>query len=282
MANLILNFIDDYWTPEEAKEYKEAIDFIDGIHEDWTDNLEILIRGSNDDVDINELTLRIKDFIRNQFDELLGEIGFISSESFVHDPITLYRIYSEAIEIENNEQVDFSLSILEADRDNVITFYELLNTVGGLTIDESEFGQTIEKISKFTRERLINTLRGKKQVEVQEQHEFDVIGASQRIKEFMSVVRDDSFYAIQLIRDGVNLGMKLKSYLSLYGKEVFEMDLKEMAYNLYLFGLMSSDGVNDTVKAIESHLDNYIFDSQSHDIIMRAVQEIQIKTRGVK
>ena len=39
MANLILNFIDDYWTPEEAKEYKEAIDFIDGIHEDWTDNL---------------------------------------------------------------------------------------------------------------------------------------------------------------------------------------------------------------------------------------------------
>jgi len=138
MANLILNFIDDYWTMEEAKEYKEAIDFIDGIHEDWTDNIEMIIRCSNDDVTVNEITLRIRDFIRDQFIELLGEIGFICSEDFVHDPITLYRIYSEAISIENNEQIEFSLSILEADKDNVITFYELLSTVGGLLIDESE------------------------------------------------------------------------------------------------------------------------------------------------
>ena len=281
MANLILNFIDDYWTMEEAKEYKEAIDFIDGIHEDWTDNLEILIRGSNDDVTVNELTLRIKDFIRNQFIELLGEIGFICSEDFVHDPITLYRIYSEAIDIENNEQTEFSLSILEADKDNVITFYELLSVVGGLLIDESEFNQTIEKISNFTRERLINTLRGKELVKIEEKHEFDLIRASKNIKEFTKAVNDDSFYAIQLIRNGVDLGISVRNYLSLYGKEVFEMDLKEMAYNLYLFALMSNDGTDNPVLAVESHLNNYIFDPNSHDIIVRAVQDIQIKTRGV-
>lgn len=281
MANLILNFIDDYWTMEEAKEYKEAIDFIDGIHEDWTDNLEILIRGSNDDVTVNELTLRIKDFIRNQFIELLGEIGFICSEDFVHDPITLYRIYSEAIDIENNEQTEFSLSILEADKDNVITFYELLSVVGGLLIDESEFNQTIEKISNFTRERLINTLRGKELVKIEEKHEFDLIRASKNIKEFTKAVNDDSFYAIQLIRNGVDLGISFRNYLSLYGKEVFEMDLKEMAYNLYLFALMSNDGTDNPVLAVESHLNNYIFDPNSHDIIVRAVQDIQIKTRGV-
>ena len=281
MANLILNFIDDYWTMEEAKEYKEAIDFIDGIHEDWTDNLEILIRGSNDDVTVNELTLRIKDFIRNQFIELLGEIGFICSEDYVHDPITLYRIYSEAIDIENNEQTEFSLSILEADKDNVITFYELLSVVGGLLIDESEFNQTIEKISNFTRERLINTLRGKELVKIEEKHEFDLIRASKNIKEFTKAVNDDSFYAIQLIRNGVDLGISFRNYLSLYGKEVFEMDLKEMAYNLYLFALMSNDGTDNPVLAVESHLNNYIFDPNSHDIIVRAVQDIQIKTRGV-
>ena len=281
MANLILNFIDDYWTMEEAKEYKEAIDFIDGIHEDWTDNLEILIRGSNDDVTVNELTLRIKDFIRNQFIELLGEIGFICSEDFVHDPITLYRIYSEAIDIENNEQTEFSLSILEADKDNVITFYELLSVVGGLLIDESEFNQTIEKISNFTRERLINTLRGKELVKIEEKHEFDLIRASKNIKEFTKSVNDDSFYAIQLIRNGVDLGIGFRNYLSLYGKEVFEMDLKEMAYNLYLFALMSNDGTDNPVLAVESHLNNYIFDPNSYDIIVRAVQDIQIKTRGV-
>lgn len=281
MANLILNFIDDYWTMEEAKEYKEAIDFIDGIHEDWTDNLEILIRGSNDDVTVNELTLRIKDFIRNQFIELLGEIGFICSEDFVHDPITLYRIYSEAIDIENNEQTEFSLSILEADKDNVITFYELLSTVGGLLIDESEFNQTIEKISNFTRERLVNTLRGKELVKIEEKQEFDLILASKNIKEFTKAVNDDSFYAIQLIRSGVDLGIDFKNYLSIYGKEVFEMDLKEMAYNLYLFALMSNDGTDNPVLAVESHLNNYIFDPNSYDIIVRAVQDIQIKTRGV-
>lgn len=281
MANLILNFIDDYWTMEEAKEYKEAIDFIDGIHEDWTDNLEILIRGSNDDVTVNELTLRIKDFIRNQFIELLGEIGFICSEDFVHDPITLYRIYSEAISIENNEQIEFSLSILEADKDNVITFYELLSTVGGLLIDESEFNQTIEKISNFTRERLVNTLRGKELVKIEEKQQFDLIRASKNIKEFTKAVNDDSFYAIQLIRNGVDLGIDFKNYLSIYGKEVFEMDLKEMAYNLYLFALMSNDGTDNPVLAVESHLNNYIFDPNSYDVIVRAVQDIQIKTRGV-
>ena len=281
MTNLILNFIDDYWTMEEAKEYKEAIDFIDGIHEDWTDNLEIIIRGSNDDVTVNEITLRIKDFIRNQFTELLGEIGFICTEDFVHDPITLYRIYSEAINIENNEQIEFSLSILEADKDNVITFYELLSTVGGLLIDESEFNQTIEKISNFTRERLVNTLRGKELVKIEEKQEFDLIRASKNIKEFTKAVNDDSFYAIQLIRSGVDLGIDFKNYLSIYGKEVFEMDLKEMAYNLYLFALMSNDGTDNPVLAVESHLNNYIFDPNSYDVILRAVQDIQIKTRGV-
>lgn len=281
MANLILNFIDDYWTMEEAKEYKEAIDFIDGIHEDWTDNLEIIIRGSNDDVTVNEITLRIKDFIRNQFTELLGEIGFICTEDFVHDPITLYRIYSEAISIENNEQIEFSLSILEADKDNVITFYELLSTVGGLLIDESEFNQTIEKISNFTRERLVNTLRSKELVKIEEKQEFDLIRASKNIKEFTKAVNDDSFYAIQLIRSGVDLGIDFKNYLSIYGKEVFEMDLKEMAYNLYLFALMSNDGTDNPVLAVESHLNNYIFDPNSYDVILRAVQDIQIKTRGV-
>lgn len=281
MANLILNFIDDYWTMEEAKEYKEAIDFIDGIHEDWTDNLEIIIRGSNDDITVNEITLRIKDFIRNQFTELLGEIGFICTEDFVHDPITLYRIYSEAINIENNEQIEFSLSILEADKDNVITFYELLSTVGGLLIDESEFNQTIEKISNFTRERLVNTLRGKELVKIEEKQEFDLIRASKNIKEFTKAVNDDSFYAIQLIRSGVDLGIDFKNYLSIYGKEVFEMDLKEMAYNLYLFALMSNDGTDNPVLAVESHLNNYIFDPNSYDVILRAVQDIQIKTRGV-
>ena len=281
MANLILNFIDDYWTMEEAKEYKEAIDFIDGIHEDWTDNIEMIIRCSNDDVTVNEITLRIRDFIRDQFIELLGEIGFICSEDFVHDPITLYRIYSEAISIENNEQIEFSLSILEADKDNVITFYELLSTVGGLLIDESEFNQTIEKISNFTRERLVNTLRGKELVKLEEKQEFDLIRASKNIKEFTKAVNDDSFYAIQLIRNGVDLGIDFKNYLSIYGKEVFEMDLKEMAYNLYLFALMSNDGTDNPVLAVESHLNNYIFDPNSYDIIVRAVQDIQIKTRGV-
>lgn len=281
MANLILNFIDDYWTMEEAKEYKEAIDFIDGIHEDWTDNIEMIIRCSNDDVTVNEITLRIRDFIRDQFIELLGEIGFICSEDFVHDPITLYRIYSETISIENNEQIEFSLSILEADKDNVITFYELLSTVGGLLIDESEFNQTIEKISNFTRERLVNTLRGKEMVKIEEKQEFDLIRASKNIKEFTKAVNDDSFYAIQLIRNGVDLGIDFKNYLSIYGKEVFEMDLKEMAYNLYLFALMSNDGTDNPVLAVESHLNNYIFDPNSYDVIVRAVQDIQIKTRGV-
>lgn len=281
MANLILNFIDDYWTMEEAKEYKEAIDFIDGIHEDWTDNIEMIIRCSNDDVTVNEITLRIKDFIRDQFIELLGEIGFICSEDFVHDPITLYRIYSETISIENNEQIEFSLSILEADKDNVITFYELLSTVGGLLIDESEFNQTIEKISNFTRERLVNTLRGKELVKIEEKQEFDLIRASKNIKEFTKAVNDNSFYAIQLIRSGVDLGIDFKNYLSIYGKEVFEMDLKEMAYNLYLFALMSNDGTDNPVLVVESHLNNYIFDPNSYDVIVRAVQDIQIKTRGV-
>lgn len=281
MTNLILNFIDDYWTMEEAKEYKEAIDFIDGIHEDWTDNIEMIIRCSNDDVTVNEITLRIRDFIRDQFIELLGEIGFICSEDFVHDPITLYRIYSETISIENNEQIEFSLSILEADKDNVITFYELLSTVGGLLIDESEFNQTIEKISNFTRERLVNTLRGKELVKIEEKQEFDLIRASKNIKEFTKAVNDDSFYAIQLIRNGVDLGIDFKNYLSIYGKEVFEMNLKEMAYNLYLFALMSNDGTDNPVLAVESHLNNYIFDPNSYDVIVRAVQDIQIKTRGV-
>lgn len=279
MGNLMLNYITSTWEKEDVALYTDIMELVTGVRDDYGDNIDYIIQNCNDDVTMSQLDNLIKSSVQGILIELLMEIGFFVSEDYYLDNEILYKIYKEAIEIEANEQLDFSLSILESDRDIIVTFYELLNVVGSLDIDESDFNNHIVKILPMTKEKLVNYLRNKKETQVEEPKDLTKIAL--RVKEFCKAVNDESFMVIDLIRSGVNLGLPFRSYLNIYSTTLFDLDLKEQCYNLYLFALISEDGTDEPLECVEDNIGDYVFDYSVTDTILRAVREIQVKTRTI-
>lgn len=279
MGNLMLNYITSTWEKEDVALYTDIMELVTGVRDDYGDNIDYIIQNCNDDVTMSQLDNLIKSSVQGILIELLMEIGFFVSEDYYLDNEILYKIYKEAIEIEANEQLDFSLSILESDRDIIVTFYELLNVVGSLDIDESDFNNHIVKILPMTKEKLVNYLRNKKETQVEEPKDLTKIAL--RVKEFCKAVNDESFMVIDLIRSGVNLGLPFRSYLNIYSTTLFDLDLKEQCYNLYLFALISEDGTDEPAECVEDNIGDYVFDYSVTDTILRAVREIQVKTRTI-
>lgn len=279
MGNLMLNYITSTWEKEDVALYTDIMELVTGVRDDYGDNIDYIIQNCNDDVTMSQLDDLIKSSVQGILIELLMEIGFFVSEDYYLDNEILYKIYKEAIEIEANEQLDFSLSILESDRDIIVTFYELLNVVGSLDIDESDFNNHIVKILPMTKEKLVNYLRNKKETQAVEPKDLTKIAL--RVKEFCKAVNDESFMVIDLIRNGVNLGLPFRSYLNIYSTTLFDLDLKEQCYNLYLFALISEDGTDEPAECVEDNIGDYVFDYSVTDTILRAVREIQVKTRTI-
>lgn len=279
MGNLMLNYITSTWEKEDVALYTDIMELVTGVRDDYGDNIDYIIQNCNDDVTMSQLDDLIKSSVQGILIELLMEIGFFVSEDYYLDNEILYKIYKEAIEIEANEQLDFSLSILESDRDIIVTFYELLNVVGSLDIDESDFNNHIVKILPMTKEKLVNYLRNKKETQAVEPKDLSKIAL--RVKEFCKAVNDESFMVIDLIRNGVNLGLPFRSYLNIYSTTLFDLDLKEQCYNLYLFALISEDGTDEPAECVEDNIGDYVFDYSVTDTILRAVREIQVKTRTI-
>jgi hypothetical protein len=279
MGNLMLNYITSTWEKEDVALYTDIMELVTGVRDDYGDNIDYIIQNCNDDVTMSQLDNLIKSSVQGILIELLMEIGFFVSEDYYLDNEILYKIYKEAIEIEANEQLDFSLSILESDRDIIVTFYELLNVVGSLDIDESDFNNHIVKILPMTKEKLVNYLRNKKETQAVEPKDLTKIAL--RVKEFCKAVNDESFMVIDLIRSGVNLGLPFRSYLNIYSTTLFDLDLKEQCYNLYLFALISEDGTDEPAECVEDNIGDYVFDYSVTDTILRAVREIQVKTRTI-
>lgn len=279
MGNLMLNYITSTWEKEDVALYTDIMELVTGVRDDYGDNIDYIIQNCNDDVTMSQLDNLIKSSVQGILIELLMEIGFFVSEDYYLDNEILYKIYKEAIEIEANEQLDFSLSILESDRDIIVTFYELLNVVGSLDIDESDFNNHIVKILPMTKEKLVNYLRSKKETQAVEPKDLTKIAL--RVKEFCKAVNDESFMVIDLIRSGVNLGLPFRSYLNIYSTTLFDLDLKEQCYNLYLFALISEDGTDEPAECVEDNIGDYVFDYSVTDTILRAVREIQVKTRTI-
>lgn len=279
MGNLMLNYITSTWEKEDVALYTDIMELVTGVRDDYGDNIDYIIQNCNDDVTMSQLDDLIKSSVQGILIELLMEIGFFVSEDYYLDNEILYKIYKEAIEIEANEQLDFSLSILESDRDIIVTFYELFNVVGSLDIDESDFNNHIVKILPMTKEKLVNYLRNKKETQAVEPQDLTKIAL--RVKEFCKAVNDESFMVIDLIRSGVNLGLPFRSYLNIYSTTLFDLDLKEQCYNLYLFALISEDGTDEPAECVEDNIGDYVFDYSVTDTILRAVREIQVKTRTI-
>lgn len=278
MQNLMLNFMQDYWTDEDTILYSEIMDLISGVHEDWPDNIDLFFNSIGDDYTIDMITERLKDMVQEMLINLLQDIGVFISEDYPINNETLFSIYKEFISIEANEQTEFALSILESDRDDIVVFYELLNVVGTLTIDESEFNSHIVKISPYTRNKLIAYLRGKMSVSIEEEIN-DNTAIINSVKEFIEKTNDENYLVVDLIRKGISVGLTFKSYMDLYSDQLFDLPIKEQCYNLYLFALISEEGQEGPADYLSKIISNYIFDFGEADIVLRAVREIQIKLR---
>lgn len=279
MNNLMLNFMIDNWSPEEVSLYTEIMETITAVKEDYADNIDVYLMSISDDVPVDTISEEIKLMVQNMLIDLLMNIGVLVTEDYPVDNEVLYRIYYEMITIEASEQTEFSLSILESDKDTVTLFYELLTVVGSLTVNEQDFNTHILKILPQTKDKLINYLRSKKLTEESPDSNVNAQEISIKVKDFIKKINDDNFLVIDLIRKGMNLGMSFHSYINLYKEELFDLDLKEQCYNLYLFALISEEGKDSPAQLIEDCIHNYVFDLGDVDKIIRAIREVQIKTR---
>lgn len=277
MDNSILDFMLHYWTEEEVKWYSEIFDLISSVNQDYTDNISIYLL-SVEDKEINDITLDIKLMTNGILIELLKNIGVIVKEDIdTNSNILLYTIYKELINIENNEQIDTMISILESGDEAKDIVYELLTTVGGLYIDESDYHSVISKVLDFTISKLLKYLSSKKLSMVEtNKTEFDTIRATKKIRNFIKILNDDNFHVINLVRQGYSLGLNLKTYLNLIWEDISQLDLKELIYNLYLLTIISND-VDNPVKSVENILGNYIVDDHLRDLTIRKLSELQLK-----
>ena len=269
----------DNWSPEEVSLYTEIMETITGIKEDYADNIDVYLMSISDVVTTDTISEEIRLMVQNMLIDLLLNIGVLVTEDYPIDNEVLYSIYYEMITIEASEQTEFSLSILESDKDTITLFYELLTVVGSLTVSEQDFNTHILKILPQTKDKLINYLRGKKLTEEVPDSDTSVQEIAIKVKDFIKKINDDKFLVIDLIRKGMKLGMSFHSYVNLYKEELFELDLKEQCYNLYLFALISEEGKDSPAQLIEDCIHNYVFDMGDVDRIIRAVREVQIKTR---
>lgn len=278
MENPLLEFMVKYWTEEEVKWYNEMLDTIGGIYPDWLDNYDTYFDSLDGNRDIQDMSMDIHSMIRNQLTELLLNMGFIVSDEYDIDNIVLFKIYRELLEIDKNEQTDYILSILEEDNNPEDIFYEVLTTVGGLDVDESLYHQHIQKVSPFTVKKFIHFLKEKTFSEdVPVPTEYDNIKASERFKAFMEKLNDSNFYVVDLIRNGMKLGLSFRHYMDLYWSDISQLDNREITYNLYLLGVSSIDGLGNEALVVHRNISNYIPDPYQQDIICRAISELHLK-----
>lgn len=283
-GNLLLNFMDSYWPEEEVKTYSEIMDWIAGIHEDWPDNIDLFFYSIAEETDTGIISDRVKSMIQEMLISLLEDMGVFVSEDYELSNSVLYQIHRELVLLDSNEQVDFMLSILSSDQDEVVTFYEVMNVCGGLAIDEEVFLTHISRILPDTKAKLVEYLMKKKQVETVEETEYDVRQMALEVKRFIEVLNDDSFLVLDLLKNGLNPGMRFRDYMNLYGSEVLaeDMGFKDQAYNIYLFALISQDGYKDKAMLIEREIENFIPNALDADAMIRAAREIQSKVQLVK
>ena len=275
---LIRDFVNEYMDNTSQAIWTEITDTVLGINEDWVDGLTVYWNSIDDNYDVNRIVEELHLIQRDWLIALLKNIGVFVSQEHPLDNLTLYQIYMEFIQIENNELAEISLSILQSDNyDDITLFYELLTVVGSLQVDEEVFSSHIANISPYTKEKLISYLLNQESVKIkQDEHDVDTDLIIKTVKAFLEAVNDDKFYVIDLIRNGVNIGLPFASYLTLFGTDLFDLDDKELAYNLFLLSAISEEGHRNITGWLETDLMNWIPDYRRQDTVIRMVREVSI------
>ena len=275
---LIRDFVNEYMDNTSQAIWTEITDTVLGINEDWVDGLTVYWNSIDDNYDVNRIVEELHLIQRDWLIALLKNIGVFVSQEHPLDNLTLYQIYMEFIQIENNELAEISLSILQSDNyDDITLFYELLTVVGSLQVDEEVFSSHIANISPYTKEKLISYLLNQESVKIkQDEHDVDTDLIVKTVKAFLEAVNDDKFYVIELIRNGVNIGLPFASYLTLFGTDLFDLDDKELAYNLFLLSAISEEGHRNITGWLETDLMNWIPDYRRQDTVIRMVREVSI------
>lgn len=275
---LIRDFVNEYMDNTSQAIWTEITDTVLGIHEDWVDGLTVYWNSIDDNYDVNRIVEELHLIQRDWLIALLKNIGVFVSQEHPLDNLTLFTIYMEFIQIENNELAEISLSILQSDNyDDITLFYELLTVVGSLQVDEDVFSSHIANISPYTKEKLISYLLNQESVKIkQDEHDVDTDLIVKTVKAFLEAVNDDQFYVINLIRNGVNIGLPFASYLTLFGTDLLDLDDKELAYNLFLLSAISEEGHRNITGWLETDLMNWIPDYKRQDTIIRMVREVSI------
>ena len=187
---LIRDFVNEYMDNTSQAIWTEITDTVLGINEDWVDGLTVYWNSIDDNYDVNRIVEELHLIQRDWLIALLKNIGVFVSQEHPLDNLTLYQIYMEFIQIENNELAEISLSILQSDNyDDITLFYELLTVVGSLQVDEEVFSSHIANISPYTKEKLISYLLNQESVKIkQDEHDVDTDLIVKTVKAFLEAV----------------------------------------------------------------------------------------------
>ena len=279
MENLMLSFMQENWLPEKVLKYTDMLDALYGMLPQKIETLDMYFMSVPEDRTVGEMTDDIEDLMRDILKDLLAQLGvFLSDDAQVLDA---YAILEQILLIEDNENIDYIIAVLEDPSETPEDkFYAVLNTAGGLLMDEATYLDTIVKVLPESAQKLLEHMRSEAStlrpiVDLKEQ--VFIRGTFEKLKHFIEKVNDRNFFMIERVTEGMALGIPFEVMFQHYGADVLNLDSKEAIYNLYLMALMSTDGQNDPAGFLARNIGVYLPDLARVDLITRTVRDMQIK-----
>lgn len=279
MENLLLKFMQDTWAPELVIAYSEIFDLLYSQVPEKIEAFDMYFLSVPEDRTSGEISDDIHQMVKDILEQALNNMGFFVTEEA--QPIEMFKIYEQLLLIDNNESTDFILSITEdLDEDASGVYYEILTFVGALQMDEGLWHGTIEKVIPEALQKLrqVVTVKAMGNEQAASPEYLKSVGfVKNKVKNFISLLNDDNFLVIQLLKAGMAPLLTFDSMLNLFKVDILALDSKEMLYNFYLFSLISAEGQEDAAGFAVKRLPDFVQDHSQLTQMSRALRDLQIK-----
>ena len=253
-SSVINNYLENNASVELKDLITDAMTAFDSIGFDGYDDvfLELIMVAEQNDQNfvIDQITVLTKEYLIN----ILKEHGIIVSETSTIDVLTIF-VNSIVSLLKLNDKQDV-LSILKTNINSIEKLAEVTALLSNKVADELMLD--IESVS----DSFIFTLIGHLEKEEYQINEDDVVQTQNIIKRFKEYTEfiGSTLKIEEYLKSGLGVGFPYQAYLNLYGPEIEELSINDIANEMLGMAIISSDGMNNPISVIASSIDRVISD----------------------
>ena len=250
--------IDNYLTNNASVELKDlitdAMAAFDSIGFDGYDDvfLELIMVAEQNDKNfvVDQITMLTKEYLIN----ILKEHGIFVSDASTIDILTIF-VNGIVSLLKLNDKQDV-LNILKTSINSVEKFAEVISLISNKSADELMLD--IETVSDSFISSLINHFE-KEEYQINEDEVVQTQTIIKRFKEYTEFV-GSTLKIEEYLKSGLSVGFPYQTYLNLYGHEIEELSVDDIAKEMLGMAIISNDGMNNPISVIASSIDSVISD----------------------